>query len=42
MIVRTTPNKKALEVDLGKVPFEPATIVAMIGPNMCPTDALNV
>ena len=41
-MVRTTPSKKALEVDFGRVPFDPATMLAMIGPNICPTDALNV
>ena len=42
MIVNTTPSKKALDVDLGSVPLEPATTAAMIGPNKCPTDALKV
>ena len=34
MIVKTTPNKKAFEVDFGRVPLEPATIAAMIGHNI--------
>ena len=33
-IVRTTPSKKAFEVDLGRVPLEPATMDAAIGPSM--------
>jgi hypothetical protein len=41
-VVKTTPSKKALDVDLGRVPLDPATIEAMIGPNICPTDALKV
>ena len=41
-MVKTTPSKKALDVDLGRVPLDPATIEAMIGPNICPTDALKV
>ena len=36
------PSKKAAEVDLGRVPSEPATSAASNGPARCPRDALNV
>jgi len=38
----TAPSKNALEVDLGRVPSEPATKAASNGPVKCPRDALNV
>ena len=42
IIVRTTASKNAFDVDFGNVSLDPETMEAIIGPSMCPTDALKV
>jgi hypothetical protein len=39
---RINPRRKALDVDFGSVPSDPATSAAISGPTRCPRDALKV